>query len=135
MQRFAIREGWTTVFLTAMIVFISVWSIQRADWADGLGILNLIALAGLAAGVAVSKNQRLPVVVAHLLAALAGLLVVLYQMTNYLDDRLGTRRQKLDWLSDRGQRWGEQIWHGEQTDDLYLFVFFISLYFKIRKYE
>ena len=127
MQRFAIREGWTTVFLTSMIVFISVWSIQRADWADGLGILNLVALAGLAAGVAVSKNQRLPAAVAHLLAAFAGLLVVLYQMTSYLDDRLGTRRQKLDWLWDRGQRWGEQIWNGEQTDDLYLFVFFISV--------
>lgn len=127
MQRFAIREGWTTVLLTAMVVFISVWSIQRADWADGLGILNLVALAGLAAGVAVSKNQRLPAAVAHLLAAFAGLLVVLYQMTNYLDDRLGTRRQKLDWLWDRGQRWGEQIWNGEQTDDLYLFVFFISI--------
>ncbi len=127
MQRFAIREGWSTVFLTAMIVFIAVWSIQRADWADGLGILNLVALAGLAAGVAVSKNHRVPVIVAHLLAAVGGLLVVLYQMTNYLDDRLGSRRQKLDWLWDRGQRWGEQIWNGEQTDDLYLFVFFISM--------
>ncbi|MDQ3547335.1 MAG: transglutaminase-like domain-containing protein, partial [Chloroflexota bacterium] len=127
MQRFAIREGWSTVLLTAIVVFISVLSIQRADWADGLGILNLVALAGLAAGVAVSKTQRVPVVVAHLLAAFAGLLVVLFQMTNYLDDRLGTRRQKLDWLWDRGQRWGGQIWNGEQTDDLYLFVFFISL--------
>jgi len=110
-----------------MVVFISVWSIQRADWADGLGILNFIALAGLAAGVAVSKSQRIPTVVAHLLAALAGVIVVLFQMTNYLDDRLGSRRQKLDWLWDRGQRWGEQIWNGEQTDDLYLFVLFISL--------
>ncbi len=127
MQRFAIREGWSTVFLTAMVVFISVWSIQRADWADGLGILNLVALAGLAAGVLVAKNQQVPTVVAHLLAAFAGLLVVLFQMTNYLDDRLGTRRQKLDWLWDRGQRWAGQIWNGEQTDDLYLFVFFISL--------
>lgn len=127
MQRFAIREGWSTVLLTAMVVFIAVLSIQRADWADGLGILNLVALAGLAAGIAVSKAQRVPVVVAHLLAAVGGLLVVLFQMTNYLDDRLGTRRQKLDWLWDRGQRWGQQIWNGEQTDDLYLFVFFISL--------
>jgi transglutaminase-like putative cysteine protease len=110
-----------------MIVFISVWSIQRAVWADGFGILNLVALAGLIAGVAVSKNQRIPALAAHGLALLAGLLVVLYQMTSYLDDRLGTRRQKLDWLWDRGQRWGEQIWRGERADDLYLFVFFISI--------
>lgn len=127
MQRFAIREGWSTVLLTSMVVFISVWSIQRADWADGLGILNVIALAGLVAGVAVSKNKRIPVIAAHLLAALSGLVIVLYQMTNYLDDRLGTRRQKLEWLWARGQRWGEQIWNGDQTDDLYLFVFFISV--------
>lgn len=127
MQRFAIREGWSTVLLTGMVVFISVWSIQRADWADGLGILNWIAFFGLVAGVLVSKNQRIPVITAHLLAAFAGVLVVLIQMTNYLDDRLGTRWQKLHWLWDRGQRWGEQIWNGEQTDDLYLFVFFISI--------
>jgi transglutaminase-like putative cysteine protease len=126
-QRFAIREGWSTVLLTALVVFISVWSIQRADWAEGLGILNRVALAGLIAGVIAAKWKRVPVLVAHLSALLLGVLVVLYQMTAYLDDRLGSRRQKLEWLWDRGQRWGELIWKGEQTDDLYLFVLFISV--------
>jgi transglutaminase-like putative cysteine protease len=126
-NRFAIREGWTTVFLTAMVVYISVWSIFRADWADGLGILNWIAFAGLGAGVLVSKWRYGPPIVGHLLALLIGVVVILFQMTHYLDDRIGSRTDKLAWLWTRGQRWVELIWNGEQTDDLYLFVLFISV--------
>lgn len=126
MQRFSIREGWTTFFLTAAVVFVSVWSIQRADWADGLGILNVITVAGLLAGLLVSKQRHLPVPVAHLLAFLGGAVIVFFQMTEYLDDRIGGRREKLSWLLDRGERWAELVANGESTDDLYLFVLFIS---------
>ena len=126
MQRFSIREGWSTFFLTAAIVFISVWSIQRADWADGLGILNVITLAGLLAGLFVSKQRQMPTPVAHLVAFLGGAIIVFFQMTEYLDDRLGGRGEKLSWLLDRGERWVELIANGESTDDLYLFVLFIS---------
>jgi transglutaminase-like putative cysteine protease len=126
-QRFAIREGWTTVFLTGMVVFISVWSIQRADWASGLGVLNLITLFGLIMGVIVSKWRWGPSIVGHLLAVGVGIVVILFQMTEYLDDRLGGRRDKLSWLWERGASWVSTIWNGDQTEDLYLFVLFISI--------
>src|SRR3954471_10369961 len=104
LRRFAIREGWTTILLVAAVVYVSVWSILQADWADGMGILNLITFAGLAAAFIVSKWRQVPRIVTHLVAILIGVVVVIYQMTNYLDDRLGSRSDKLHWLWDRGDR-------------------------------
>lgn len=127
MNRLALREGWSTFFLTSMVVLVSIWSIRQADWADGLQILNRIMVYGLVAGLVVSKQRRIPGWIANALAMLGGAVVVLFQMTEYLDDRLGTRREKLSWLADRGGRWIDQIVGGQQTDDLYLFVLFVSL--------
>src|SRR5438552_18773574 len=105
LRRFAIREGWTTIVLVAAVVYISVWSILRANWADGLGILNPIAFAGLACGCAVSKWRQAPRLVAHLAALLVGIIVVTYEMTNYLNDQIGSRADKLQWLRGRWHRW------------------------------
>ena len=126
MHRFALREGWTTVFLVSLVVMISIWSIQRADWANGLGILSWVGIAGLAAGLAVSKNQRLPSWAAHLAAFIFGVAVVLFQMTSYLNDALGSRADKLRWLWGRGETWISTIWNGERNDDLYLFVLMVA---------
>ncbi len=127
MHRFAIREGWTIVILTSLIVWIAVLSIQAADWADGLSILNTIMLAGLVAGFIVSKWRRIPSPALHLGGFIVGVIVVLYGMTEYLNDAVGGRRDKLRWLWDRGERWFDQIINGQSTEDLYLFIFFISV--------
>ncbi|HLT21593.1 MAG TPA: hypothetical protein VKZ96_19210, partial [Thermomicrobiales bacterium] len=78
MRKLAVREGWSTVILSALIVYISVLSIQRADWADGLGILTGVMVAGLVAGFVVSKWRRLPSAVLHLGGFVLGLLVVIF---------------------------------------------------------
>lgn len=127
MNRLALREGWSTFILTSLVVFVAVWSIRQADWADGLGILTRVMLYGLFAGLIVAKQRRIPGWIAHALALCGGVVVVLYQMTVYLDDRLGNRREKLGWLADRAGRWVDQIVGGKQSDDLYLFVFFVSV--------
>ena len=98
MQRLSIREGWTTVVLTSLIVYIAVWSILQADWADGLEILNWVTLAGLAAGLVVSKWRRLPSAALHLGGLAFGILTMLVAMTAYLPDEIGDRREKLRWL-------------------------------------
>lgn len=125
LSRLAIREGWTTVLLVAAVVYVAVWSILKADWADGLGVVNVSALAGLIAGLVAAKWRSVPVVVAHGVALLFGAAVILYQMTAYLDDALGGRVAKLQWLWQRGDRWFSQIIQGRQAEDLYLFVLFI----------
>lgn len=127
MNRLALREGWSTFILTSLVVFVAVWSIRQADWADGLQILNRVMIYGLVAGLIVAKQRRIPGWIAHLAALVGGAGVVLFQMTEYLDDRLGSRADKLSWLADRGGRWIDQIAGGQQTDDLYLFVLFISI--------
>ncbi|MEZ4522853.1 MAG: transglutaminase domain-containing protein [Thermomicrobiales bacterium] len=127
MQRIAIREGWAMVILSALLVYIAVLSVQRADWADGLGILTGVMLAGLVSGLIVSKWRQLPSAVLHLGGFVVGLLVVVYAMTRYLDDSIGGTRDKLRWLWERGEEWVRLLVNGEQAEDLYLFVLFITV--------
>ncbi|MBX5443718.1 transglutaminase domain-containing protein [Sphaerobacter sp.] len=126
MHRFAIREGWTTFFLIVLVVFTATWSVQLADWADGLHILSTITLVGLLVGLVLSNIRRLPSLAAHIVALLLGSVVVLYQMTGFLSDTLGGRREKLAYLWERWELWSSAVWHGERADDLYLFVLLMA---------
>jgi transglutaminase-like putative cysteine protease len=126
-NKLAIREGWSTVLLVSVLVYISVWSLLRADWAAGMGFLNWVTLAGLITGVAVAKWRTTPSVIAHVAGAAVGMIIVVYYTSAYLDDRIGGTWAKLTWLWGRWERWVAQLWAGEPIEDLYLFVFFSSL--------
>ncbi len=126
MQRFALREGWTTFWLVALVVFTATWSIQFADWADGLGVLTLVTLAGLVVGLVLSETRRIPSFLAHLLSLAIGAAVVLFQMTNYLSDNLGGRRAKLDYLWMRWHQWFDAVSSGQRAEDLYLFILLMA---------
>ncbi|CAN5129223.1 hypothetical protein BH23CHL1_BH23CHL1_09050 [soil metagenome] len=125
MSRFMIREGWSTVLLTALVVWLAVWSIQQADWADGLGMLNWIMFAGLVSGFIVSKWRQVPSAVLHLAGMTVGLLAVTFGTMGYLSDEIGGRREKLSWLWDRAGGWLSEVVSGGAADDLYIFVVFI----------
>ena len=126
MSRFLIREGWSTVLLTSLVVWCAIWSIQQADWADNLGMLNWVMLAGLVAGFVVSKWRQVPSVVLHLAGMVFGVIVVNLGITSFLNDSLGSRRDKLSWLWDRAGTWFEQVVTGDAADDLYIFIVFIT---------
>jgi transglutaminase-like putative cysteine protease len=126
-KKLAIREGWSTIFLVSMLVYISVWSLLRADWAAGMEFLNWVTLFGLATGVVVAKWRSNPPWIAHVGAIVVALIVVVFYTTAYLDDRIGGTWDKLTWLWARWERWVTQLWAGEPIEDLYLFVFFSSL--------
>ena len=68
MNRLALREGWSTFILTSLVVFVAIWSLRQADWADGLQILNRIMLHGLISGLIVAEPQSIPGGIASLLA-------------------------------------------------------------------
>lgn len=125
MSRFRIREGWSTIILTSILVWIAVWSIQQAEWADRLGVLNWVMLAGLVAGFVVSKWRRVPSAVLHLAGMAFGVLVIILGATAFLPDALGTRRERLSWLWDRAGGWLNNLISGDAADDLYMFVIFI----------
>lgn len=126
MHRLALREGWTTFWLVAFVVFTATWSVQLADWADGLHILSTVTLLGLLVGLILSRWQRIPPIVAHVVALLIGTVVVLYQMTGFLSDALGGRQEKLDYLWHRWQLWYGAVSQGERADDLYLFILLMA---------
>ncbi len=125
MSRFRIREGWSTIILTSILVWIAVWSIQQAEWADRLGVLNRVMLGGLVAGFVVSKWRRVPSPLLHLAGMVFGAVVVTLGVTSFLPDALGTRRERLSWLWDRAGEWLNNLISGDAADDLYMFVMFI----------
>ena len=122
MQRFALREGWTSFLLIAIVVFTATWSTQAANWADGLGILTGITIVGLLTGLVLSQLTRIPAIFSHLIALLIGTVVVMYEMTNFLSDNIGGREAKLHYLWSRWVQWYSLISHGQHAEDLYLFV-------------
>lgn len=126
MSRLMIREGWSTVLLTAFIVWLSVWSVQQAEWAENLGMLNWVMLAGLIAGFIVSKWRQVPSAVLHLAGMMVGLIAVILGVTSFLSNDIGGRRDKLTWLWDRAGVWLDKVVTGSAADDLYIFVVFIS---------
>jgi transglutaminase-like putative cysteine protease len=65
------REGWTTVALLIIMLFCVAWSIQAAQWTDGLSILQAVVLLGGGLGILLAKS-RIPNLTAHLLSLLAG---------------------------------------------------------------
>jgi len=67
-----IREGWIAVVgLLFMLLFVT-WSIQAAQWTEGLWILQEVVLVGGIVGILFAKS-RAPNRLAHLLSMLIGL--------------------------------------------------------------
>lgn len=72
-----IKEGWGTVALMLLMVLCTAWSIQAADWTDGLSILQAVVLVGGILGIVLAK-ARVPGRLAHALALLAGVTWSIY---------------------------------------------------------
>lgn len=119
-----IQEGWSTVLLLGGVLLSVVWAIQRADWADNLGILTLIALAGLALGVLLGKWQRLPALIAYAVAFVVGGVLIVHQ----LDPLLPLPKAGHGWLPayeflrERGRVWIASAGTDQYADDFYLFL-------------
>jgi len=78
-----LREGWVTVICLLLMILCVAWSIQAADWADGLSILQGTALVGGVLGIVLAKS-RVPNRLAHLLSLLAGWTWSLYLTSQVL---------------------------------------------------
>jgi transglutaminase-like putative cysteine protease len=126
MHRFRLDQGWTTFWLVVLLVFTATWSVQQADWADGLHILTPITILGLIVGLVLTQVRQIPSPVSHLIALLLGAVVVFFQMTSFLSDTLGTRREKLAWLWERWATWFAAVRAGEPQEDLYLFILLVA---------
>ncbi|MSP13230.1 MAG: DUF4129 domain-containing protein [Chloroflexi bacterium] len=71
-------EGWITIGLLAIMFLSIAWSMQAADWAEGMYILQPVVLVALLAGLVLAKLRWLPGPLAHWLAMALGLSLVVY---------------------------------------------------------
>jgi len=71
-SKWKLEEGWTSFALLAFMLLCVVWSVQAAEWTDGLVILQWVALAAIVFGLFLTRSRRMPAVLAHLLALLVG---------------------------------------------------------------
>ena len=75
-SRLRLEEGWTSFLLLALMLLSVVWSVRAAEWTEGLGILQWIAIVAMASALLLGKLRRIPGIVSHLLLLSVGALWV-----------------------------------------------------------
>lgn len=88
------EDGWLTVVLLMLAVYITIFSIQAVDppWAPGMGILTLTTGAGLLLGLVAVQQGRIPSVLVHSVFVALGIVIAFFQTA---DAVVGGNRQAL----------------------------------------
>ncbi len=74
-------DGWLTVGLTVIVIYLTIASIQAVTpaWAPGLDILTPVMAMGILLGYLASQQRLLPDVVVHILVTITGIAFAVYQ--------------------------------------------------------
>jgi hypothetical protein len=123
--RLKIREGWSTLGLLALMLLIVAWSINSAEWTEGLAILQWVVLASLAIGLILAKS-RLPGFVAHFLSLISGTVWVTFLVCTLLPFNLSWTEKLLN-LADRLTTWFQMVLGEESSLDSLIFVLALCL--------
>ncbi len=125
---FRLREGWLMLGLVALMLFSVIWSVQRAGWSDGLFILTPITLAGMLTALVLSRVRGVPRLLLHLTGTMAGVVIVLWETANLLDDpSLLTVQARVQDLLSRAFVWLSTVLQGGASDDLPLFILSLAV--------
>jgi hypothetical protein len=118
------EDGWLTVVLLAVLVFITVLSIQSVTppWAPGLQTLTLTTGAGMLLGYLVVEQGFLPGFIAHPLALALGVAYAIDQTAHtVLDtDRLALIQRTLTWFR-------LALLSSQSSSDNAVFLLFLSI--------
>ena len=72
-RKWRIEEGWATLLLLTAMLLSVVWAVRAAEWTDGLGILQWVALMALLVSLVVTQLRRFPALLAWPLLLVAGI--------------------------------------------------------------
>ncbi len=115
-----LAEGWFSLFLLAIVVYSTIWSVEAANWVDHTNILTLTTLIGLIVGVLAAKQRRLPRLFVHPLAIGFGLLLAFWQTAGA--DYSGN----ITAFSNSIHQWIALALAGGTSSDDSIFLFFIT---------
>jgi hypothetical protein len=127
------------VLLALLMVWSVVQSIANSNWANGLGILVLVALPALLVGVLFARLHWLSGWLAHLLSAALGIAWSVQQvgplLVHEISQELGASlAERLVTWSDRASEilirtliWGRIIGAGGRGEDIVLFIVALAL--------
>jgi len=73
-SRLKLEEGWASFVLLALMLLSVVWSVRAAEWTEGLGVLQWVALMAMAMTLLLARSHRIPGILSHLLLLVLGAL-------------------------------------------------------------
>ncbi|HEV8190419.1 MAG TPA: hypothetical protein VGP82_02895, partial [Ktedonobacterales bacterium] len=118
------RDGWLTLLLLAICVFLTVMSIQSVTpaWAPGMYILTATTGVGLLLGYLVVQQGRLPGALVHTVALLLGIVFAFVQTADAVvhGERWLLLEHTWVWLQ-------RAILHGGDSSDNTVFLLFLGV--------
>lgn len=127
------KEGWSSFVLLLLMLLAVAWSLQAAEWVEGLHILQMAILLSVVLGLLLSKLHRLPGNLAHLLSFLLGGAWTMVLASTFLPPEFGWR-EKLDELAYRSWAWFQVAISGGVSDDELIFVMGLCFAFWVLGY-
>jgi len=115
-----LAEGWFSLFLLAVVVYSTIWSVEAANWVEHTGVLSLTTLIGLIVGVLAAKQRRLPRLFVHALAIGFGLLLAFWQTAG------ADYNGNVTAFSNSIHQWITLALAGGTSSDDSIFLFFIT---------
>jgi transglutaminase-like putative cysteine protease len=118
------EDGWLTLSLTALLVYVTVWSIQSVNppWAPGLQILSTVTGVGLLLAYVSVQQGRVPGVVVHTAALALGVTFAFLQTD---DVSLGGNRRAL--FDHVGVWFRHALLANGSSNDNAIFLLFLSV--------
>lgn len=127
-----VKEGWVSILLLLAMGLCLAWTLQAAQLAEGIGVLQWIVLGGTLVGLALAR-AHVPGLVAHGASAIIGSGISVYLVSTLLPKGLGFWARMLT-MRLRILDWFNQTMGGGESYDLLMFVLFTALLFWLFTY-
>lgn len=123
-----LQEGWLTVALLSLLLFSVTFSIEQAQWTDGLSILTPITIVGLLTGIILAKVRGVPRFLLDLVGLEIGLISVLLAVSSVMrDPKLVTLQDRVQDLLARTAVWINVAIRQDMSDDLTVFILSLAV--------